>query len=141
MSLVSHLSRHDIRTRALRAAAKVALLGAGVGCGTAETTTLAAQAANDAGVEPNVQEGAADATAMVDSGTVVVTDAGIATDAGLGVMDAGAELDAGGEVCDPATQSNEDYLACCERIGWDWDRGCAAWGPAAPPSMKRGELA
>lgn len=40
-----------------------------------------------------------------------------------------------GESCSHELGS-EAYLACCERIGWDWNRGCAAWGPFVPPSME-----
>lgn len=30
----------------------------------------------------------------------------------------------------------ERYVECCQRIGWDWDRGCAAWGPPVPPALE-----
>lgn len=29
---------------------------------------------------------------------------------------------------------SEGWAECCERIGWDWERGCAAWGPFVPPA-------
>lgn len=118
---MAYEEQSDIRRRALRAAAKVALLGAGFGCGAAPTTGLQGQAApepEDSGVAR------ADGGAGLDAGVVVVSDAGI-VDSGLS--------DAGLEVCDSRTLSAEEYLECCERIGWDWDRGCAAWGPPAPP--------
>lgn len=132
--------RNDLRTRALRAAAKVALLGAGFGCGTAATEGLEAQGGGpDEAPDAGATQGSADAGPEVDAGGVVVSDAGV-VDSGLPV-DAGARPDAGGEFCDIGTLSNEEYLACCERIGWDWDRGCAAWGPPAPPAMPGEEVA
>jgi hypothetical protein len=123
--------RSELQRRALRAAAQVALFGgAGLGCGgTAGLEHLqgAAPEPEDAGVAR------ADATPTVDAGVVVVSDAGVVVDAGLGV-DAGS-LDAG-EFCEQATLSTDEYLACCERVGWNWEQGCAAWGPPAPSAGK-----
>ena len=53
-------------------------------------------------------------------------------DAGPG--DARVPID-GGAVADAGTclGSGPEWLACCEAIGWDWERGCAAWGPFVPP--------
>jgi len=130
---MSHPSRDDIRTKALRAAAKVALLGAATGCGTAQSSALEAQTTPDAGERPQVEDAAADSGARMDAGTVVVGDAGIVMDAGLGI-------DAGLETCDMNALTSEDYLACCERIGWDWERGCAAWGPPVPPRMSAAKV-
>lgn len=51
----------------------------------------------------------------------------LAADAG---SDAGEALADAGVGCDIA---GEGWVECCEAIGWDWDRGCAAWGPFVPP--------
>lgn len=69
----------------------------------------------------------------------------------IGVDDAGeadalvAETDAGSDggvadegLCD-ITWDWERYNDCCALNGWDWNRGCAAWGPFVPPAD--GELA
>ena len=29
----------------------------------------------------------------------------------------------------------ERYQKCCDENGWDWKKGCMAWGPPPPPSM------
>jgi hypothetical protein len=34
----------------------------------------------------------------------------------------------------------EEYSRCCEEIGWDWNLGCAAWGPFVPPEMNESEV-
>lgn len=31
---------------------------------------------------------------------------------------------------------NEAWTRCCQAIGWDWNRGCEAWGPFVPPEME-----
>lgn len=52
-------------------------------------------------------------------------------DAALILEDAGQDAalaDAG--ICDVG----DGWGECCERIGWDWERGCAAWGPFVPPA-------
>ncbi len=113
-------SRHTLKLKALRAAAGVALFTGAVGCGTVDTETLD------------------QATTIEDAGAVVARDAGAPRDAGFrdgGFVDAG-HPDAGFVSCDQATMTPEDYIACCESIGWDWNRGCAAWGPPAPPAME-----
>lgn len=56
---------------------------------------------------------------------VVMHDAG--TDAGPALADAGTDA---GLRCDVGS---EGWTECCEAIGWDWERGCAAWGPFVPP--------
>ncbi len=62
-------------------------------------------------------------------------------DAGDADFDAGAGAvvaDAGAPHChDAIDKSAEAWLACCDDIGWDWSRGCEAWGPPAPPVMPR----
>lgn len=129
---MAKMRRTDLEKKALRAAAKVALLGAGFGCGTTPTEGLQANEATAETPPPDAGVASADAATAIDAGTVVVGDAGV-LDSGL-AMDAGA-MDAGADFCDMGSLSTEDYLACCERIGWDWERGCAAWGPPAPPSL------
>lgn len=136
-------TRPDVlHARALRAAAKVALFGAGAGlatgCGAEPLESL--QAPLDE--PPTPDAGAAAVTTPVDAGVVVVGDAGV-LDSGLPLdggapADSGLRPDAGEDFCDMGSLTTEEYLACCERIGWNWDRGCAAWGPPAPPAM-RGE--
>ncbi len=34
-----------------------------------------------------------------------------------------------------ACAAGDDWAACCEANGWDWDAGCMAWGPPVPPGM------
>lgn len=67
-----------------------------------------------------------------------------AVDAGGDAADAGADgpdaktgdvADAG-PLCD-STQPWDVYKACCDRNGWDWDKGCMAWGPPVPPAMPK----
>lgn len=126
---MTNRARLDPRRRALRAAARVALVGTSVGCGAAPGEDLSLPAAAAAAPPPDAGvEDAASVPEPLDGGTIIVTDAGVVQDAGL--------ADAGGEFCDLATLEPDDYAACCERLGWDWERGCAAWGPPAPPSAK-----
>lgn len=59
-----------------------------------------------------------------------------------------AEVDAAGAVdagptdvaADAPTRCTQDagteaWTRCCASIGWDWNRGCEAWGPFVPPAM------
>lgn len=147
-------SRQDIRSKALRAAAKVALLGAGYGCGAAGTQGLEPINTDTPLDVKSPRTEPLDGGSMIDAGLVLITDAGIVPDAGTLTIDAGMpnidagmpNIDAGmppmdaGLDCDQATQSQEDYLACCEANGWDWNRGCAAWGPPCPPAFVAKEL-
>jgi hypothetical protein len=34
----------------------------------------------------------------------------------------------------------EEYSRCCDENGWDWNLGCAAWGPFVPPEMNESEV-
>jgi hypothetical protein len=116
--------RRRARSRALRAA-QVVTLGlvlAAPGCYATHGTT----ATTDSG-EPVAIDDAGHDAGLADAG---FADAGFAdagpTDAGL--------ADAG--FCHPDT---EDWWECCNDLGWDFDRGCMAWGPFVPPSD--GEIA
>lgn len=104
-------SPRDIRDRALRAAAGVALFTGGLssGCGGTEPVTdLEAQA------EP-VEE----ATPTEPPPVQAVERHHIEAVEAL-------------SICDPS-EGGDAWLECCQEIGWDWTRGCAAWGPPAPP--------
>lgn len=101
--------------RALAAAASVALLGP-VGCGEAPLDDLEASRENPP------------ADLVVDAGASVPSPPGTASfDVGIRVVPLGA--------CDPG---QPDWAECCQRIGWDPQRGCGAWGPPAPPAMPEG---
>ena len=65
--------------------------------------------------------------------TYDVSDADDASDAAVSA-DAGVSPDAS-ERCEHDAGS-EAWAACCARNGWNWDLGCAAWGPFVPPSME-----
>ena len=54
------------------------------------------------------------------------------------VADAATETDAGGDAgenCTPLQSQPEAYTECCRRNGWNFELGCAAWGPFMPPEM------
>ena len=57
-----------------------------------------------------------------------VHEAEVASDAGPG-----DSAVASAEICD-STGDWEAYQACCAENGWDWERGCMAWGPFVPPA-------
>lgn len=104
-------SKMEIRQHALRAAAKVALLGA-LACGGTEDATILEAPELPEGLEPALA--LPEVTPQVHEFTVAPTEC----------VSPGAEGDW------------EAYVACCEAIGWDWERGCAAWGPPVPPTME-----
>ncbi|MBI2373433.1 MAG: hypothetical protein HYV07_05485 [Deltaproteobacteria bacterium] len=146
--------RLEIRSRALRAAARVALLGGVLGCETptrelsqpeqaVETARGAHETHADAGPRerPDANEHRTDASSsddlgdpsdagngLPDSRDVLADARELGTDAGEASADAGT-------VCD--STDSDAWLACCELIGWDWQRGCAAWGPPVPPAAVR----
>ncbi|MDO9018745.1 MAG: hypothetical protein Q8S73_07115 [Deltaproteobacteria bacterium] len=110
--------------RALRAARAVTLtLGAALaGCSSAVTASAA---------DPPVAE---DVTPTADVAADVALDVAVAADV---TADAGAEAAAdAGEVCSAEGDAALTWSECCERINWDWNRGCQAWGPFMPPSME-----
>jgi hypothetical protein len=104
------------RRRALRAA-RVATLGlvlAAPGC----------YAAHDAPGEadPEVRTAATEDAAVVADAEAPARDGGV----DAAVADAG--------FCVVGDAGWEAYQECCDAIGWDWERGCAAWGPFVPPA-------
>ncbi len=101
---VEEASMTDARTRALRAARVVTL---GLVMATPGCYAAHGGAVADAGSRSIAE----DAASIEDAGQ----DAALA--------DAGS--------CD---NRGEEWVECCERIGWDWERGCAAWGPFVPPA-------
>ena len=119
--------RHALaRRRALRAARAVTLglFALGAGCSAtvgpeaprspAELADAAPEAATDS--TPDVSADAAPDVAVADAATeAAAEDVGERCD-----RDAGAE----------------EFSACCQRVNWDWNRGCEAWGPFVPPSME-----
>ena len=115
-------TRFSIRKKALRAAASVALLSAPLACGEAGVEPLEPGRPEAAQIRP----GEAVPDQMEDTLIGVVTDGGVAMDSGV--------------ACDREQLSSEAYLECCEAIEWDWDQGCAAWGPPAPPAFRGGRL-
>lgn len=101
--------------RALRAAAGAALLGP-LGCGDVPLDGLESPAQVQA-----VEVQTADAGFTPPSLTLELDTTSVRT------LDLGSA-----EVC----QAGEpDWVECCQRIGWDANRGCSAWGPPAPPVM------
>jgi len=72
-----------------------------------------------------------------DAGTLEFAAAQAVGDAGVDAeaLDGALASDAGR--CDPAGDW-EEYSACCDANGWNWDWGCMAWGPFVPPA--EGEL-
>jgi hypothetical protein len=165
LSGMSRWSRSEIRRRALHAAARVALLGA-VACGQTATQAVTAQPevrSEAHSSAPDAAEAHADARPLFpDAASEVFADANEALpDAGEALPDAhealpdageaspdAAELlaDAGGPMCDELSVANDagvvtedawkQYQACCEANGWDWNRGCQAWGPPVPPEAE-----
>jgi hypothetical protein len=129
------LSTAEIRRRAIRAAGKVALLSTLACGGEAATTELELGYPDPIGSEPTIADPtitnpsqrsaevpAEDRTAqLIDTRDYVTEGATVAV-----------TLCERGE----AKTDWEAYLACCEAIGWDWNRGCAAWGPPVPPSLE-----
>jgi hypothetical protein len=63
----------------------------------------------------------------------ITEDAPIAEDAA--VADASTDAGEAGEDCTPLQGMGTAYSECCRRNGWNWDLGCAAWGPFMPPEM------
>lgn len=115
------MSALEIRRRALRAAGQVALWSTLACGGEAVTTGLPDY------VDPSPEPTGEPAPALV---TVALPEGVVAQQVETTTIAA--------ENCERTSSEDswEAYLACCERIGWDWDRGCAAWGPPVPPSLE-----
>lgn len=97
----------------------------------AVTLTLGAALAGCSSV---VTASAADAPVAEDVAADVAPDVLVAADV---TVDAGVEAAAdAGEVCSAEGDAALSWSECCERIQWDWNRGCQAWGPFMPPSME-----
>lgn len=114
MSTGTMNDRHaEARRRALRAARAV---------------TLGVFALSPAGCASTVSDVIGDAE----------VDAAGAADAGPTdvAVDAGP-TDVAADVPTRCTQDagTEAWTRCCASIGWDWNRGCEAWGPFVPPAM------
>lgn len=159
------LLRSEIRRRALRAAAAVAV-GAITGCGSIDEPVAGAAHA-DASAPADGRRGADGAagsdvgpTSRQPDGGSAGADAGPAPDVGA-VADAGRAVDIAqvadasgadsvasvgdtgrttGTVC-KSTDDWQDYKQCCDENGWDWNKGCMAWGPPAPPHLNPSALA
>lgn len=112
MSAEALNDRHErARRRALRAARAVTLgIFAMGGCANTVTESSGDAAPEDAAVAASEDVAAADA----------------------GLADVAADVP---RRCDQDGGS-EAWTRCCTEIGWDWNRGCEAWGPLAPPAME-----
>jgi len=128
-------TQNEIMKKALRAAAGVALLGGSVACGEDVPTQE---------LYPRTSEFSSRGS-IVKSATISVkthfeaqlVDAGVRMDAGIPVPSGN---DGGPLACDRGSFDDQDveaWIECCDAIGWDWDKGCAAWGPPAPPFFSR----
>ena len=153
------LLRPEIRRRALRAATAVAV-GAVAGCGSIDDAVVgAAYVDATAGADGQVGMGRAQDAATghtVDGGRspldggAAMADAGVsgadstASDAGsVTPLDAivGGTSDASTGVVCKSTDDWKDFQRCCDENGWDWNKGCMAWGPPAPPALDDAVLA
>lgn len=132
-SVMSNAHRlDDIRRRALNAAAGVALFAGSLACGEVDVRPLSMP--EGAPPPKTALAPATGASVHVSVFAVAATDAGVALDAGqAGSADASSGADAGAVTCN---SEMEDYAACCAAIGWDWERGCMAWGPPVPPAAE-----
>jgi len=71
---------------------------------------------------------------------VEAADVSVVADAAADRVDASEVAADVGEVCSNEGDAAVSWTECCDRINWDWRRGCEAWGPFMPPSMD-GEVA
>ena len=117
------------RRRALRAARTVTLGLAIMGCSMAHSPDP--RPTEEAAPDAAPMTDAMVADSGTDSGSDAGLDAGERIDAG---SDAGVLADAGPDCSVLADLADtQPYLDCCNANGWDWDRGCMAWGPYVPP--------
>ena len=163
-------TKQDIWRAALRAAAAVAAGGATAACVELDMPVVGqASAASDGATEglaldSAAQDGVAqDGVAQDGVAQTGGADAGVAlgagqADAGVGSADAGqASADSGVAAADSGQDAQggdvaaadhcngidgwERYAACCDANGWDYKKGCMAWGPPAPPAADPALLA
>ena len=144
VQLRKRLLRPEIRRRALHAATAVAV-GAAAGCGALDEPV--AGAANLYDTTANDGQGGLDGVAGADAGRTQPDASTIATrvaDAGSRpdvAADAGTtEVVTTGSVCRQDADW-ESYTRCCQANGWDWNKGCMAWGPPAPPEIDEAWMA
>lgn len=133
------LTKNEIRRRALRAAGKVALMSTLACGGEGLTEPLQSGIPDPIGSEPTI----------ADPSIVANVDAELG-DRGLDPVEEGVAPMLDGRRFETRLSTVavtacafvegkgtwEDYVACCDAIGWDWNRGCAAWGPPVPPSLE-----
>ncbi len=124
-----------IRTKALRAAATVAVLIGG-GCSADSNAQVYGVVDVGGGADSGVvgdAAGADVAAADVQAGSEVQAESDVAAAGDIQLADTAGD---GGEVhvCD-INGDPDAYQACCEAVQWDFDKGCMAWGPPAPLAM------
>ena len=146
------IERDEIRRRALRAAAAVAMTW-GTGCSATldEPAQGPADAAfSDSAVTLRATDAQADtakgadstATEVAAADTADAPDAGLEPDATTADAGSAAEADTvaaldgagdtGGHKCVKNGDDWQAYNDCCQAVNWDWDAGCMAWGPPMP---------
>ena len=124
-------TQNEIIKKSLRAAAGVALLGGAVACG--EDISTQELYPRTSGFSPH--------GSIVKSATISVNthfeaqlvDAGVTMDAGIPIP---LGNDGGPLACHRGSFDDQDieaWIECCDALGWDWDKGCVAWGPPTPP--------
>jgi hypothetical protein len=122
---MSSWTREVVRKKAVRAAAKLALAGT-LACG----TDVPGESLETA--EGVVPPPATTADSVEEPKPVVEAEHVVRRDGTIQVVIRDCTA-----LRDDRSVENwwEAYSACCEAIGWDWSRGCEAWGPPAPPAM------
>lgn len=130
------LTRAEIRRRALRAATAVAASVAVNGCADLDVPVYGASSADGVGTQDGVT--AADGAGFaLDAGAA---DRGGPFSIGGGAADVAADVAAADaddrDNCKELMQGDWGrYQKCCDENGWDWNKGCMAWGPPPPPAM------
>jgi hypothetical protein len=116
--------------RALRAARAVTLTMTAVLAGCASTV--------DGSVPADVVQAADTPAVTADTpapDVAVAVDAATPVDA-VDVVEASDVAADVGDLCSNEGDAALSWSECCDRINWDWRRGCQAWGPFMPPSMQ-----
>ncbi len=163
-------TKQDIWRAALRAATAVAAGGAAAACVELDVPVAGqASASSDGSADGVAQDGGADSQGS--RGAVGGDDVPVANDAGRAGQDTAVAADAGAAGADSGQASADSaavaadsgqgtqggdvaatdrcdgiedwdrYAACCDANGWDYQKGCMAWGPPAPPAVLPGQLA